>query len=80
LLGHIVDTITMLRRPATTITLTGSDVDQFDANRERQNWEQQQVKSQTSSQSTDASDKTKEQTQPIATKSKKDRIMGGGGR
>ncbi|KAF1912314.1 hypothetical protein BDU57DRAFT_542159 [Ampelomyces quisqualis] len=71
--------LTMLRRPATTIQLTAADVEQYEANRQRKLWEQQQGQLQASSQSTDASDKTKEQAAPsVHMKSKKDRIMGGG--
>lgn len=65
----------MLRRPATTIQLTAADVEQYEANRQRKLWEQQQAQVQASSQSTVASDKTKDQ---VPMKSKKDRIMGGG--
>ncbi|OAL07440.1 hypothetical protein IQ06DRAFT_289158 [Phaeosphaeriaceae sp. SRC1lsM3a] len=77
----------MLRRPATIIQLTQADIDQYEANRQRRMWEQQQAQSQaqsqaqTSSQSTDTSEKTKDQAPPAhPIKSKKDRIMGGGGR
>lgn len=70
----------MLRRPATTIQLTQADIDQYDANRARKLWEHQQAQKQFSSQSTETSDKAKEQMQTAASKSKKDRIMGGGGR
>lgn len=75
----------MLRRPATIIQLTQADIEQYEANRQRKLWEQQQAQAQTqaqdSSQTTDTSDKTKEQAPPAnSVKSKKDRIMGGGGR
>jgi hypothetical protein len=69
----------MLRRPATTIQLTAADVEQYETNRQRKLWEQQQAQVQASSQSTVASDKTKDQAATsVHTKSKKDRIMGGG--
>jgi hypothetical protein len=71
--------LAMLRRPATTIQLTAADVEQYEASRQRKLWEQQQAQVQASSQSTDASEKTKEQVTPaVPQKSKKDRIMGGG--
>ena len=75
----------MLRRPATVIQLTQADIEEYEANRKRKLWEQQQAQAQSqtqsSSQSTDTSDKTKEQAPPTkAVDSKKDRIMGGGGR
>jgi hypothetical protein len=67
---------TMLRRPATTIQLTAADVEQYEANRQRKLWEQQQAQVSASSQSTNA---TEEQVHPsLSTKSKKDRIMGRG--
>jgi hypothetical protein len=69
----------MLRRPATTIQLTAADVEQYEANRQRKLWEQQQAQVQASSQSTNATEKTEEQNPPsMPTKSKKDRIMGHG--
>jgi hypothetical protein len=67
----------MLRRPATTIQLTSADVEQYEINRKQKLWEQQEAQKQLS-QSTDASDRIKEQA--MTTKSKKDRIMGAGGR
>lgn len=71
----------MLRRAPTTITLTQADIEQYEANRQRKLWERQQQQQQqqqqaASAQSTDSSAKTKDQ--PVPTKSKKDRIMGGG--
>jgi len=67
----------MLRRPATTIQLTQADIDEYDANRARKVWDAQQAqKQQTSSQSSNATDKAKE-IQQVPMKSKKDRIMGG---
>jgi hypothetical protein len=47
-------TAIMLRRPATTITLTLADVAQFDTNRERKLWEQQQADKQAYTQAIDA--------------------------
>lgn len=71
--------LAMLRRPATTIQLTAADVEQYETNRQRKLWEQQQAQVQASSQSTVASDKTKDQgTTSVPMKSKKERIMGGG--
>jgi hypothetical protein len=67
----------MLRRPATTIQLTSADVEQYEINRKQKLWEQQEAQKQLS-QSTDASGRIKEQA--MTTKSKKDRIMGAGGR
>jgi hypothetical protein len=70
----------MLRRPATTISLTQADIEEYDANRARKIWEAQQAqKQQPSSQSSDVTDKAKEQPQQVPMKSKKDRIMGAGG-
>jgi hypothetical protein len=66
----------MLRRPATTITLTAGDVEQFEKNRERKLWEQQQAEKQATAQAIEAS---KEPAQTVPMKSKKERIMGGGG-
>ncbi|KAF2799125.1 hypothetical protein K505DRAFT_78402 [Melanomma pulvis-pyrius CBS 109.77] len=70
----------MLRRAPTTITLTSVDVEQYEANRQRKMWEQQQ---QASSQSSDGSEKGNERDPndelkpfPQQQKSKKDRIMG----
>ena len=60
----------MLRRPATTIQLTQADIEQYEANRQRKLWEQQQ---QNSSQSSQGSEKAQQAPQ----KSNKDRIMGG---
>jgi hypothetical protein len=70
----------MLRRPATTIQLTPADIEQYEANRQRKLWEQQQAQAQkqVSSQSTETSENTKDRSQAVPTKSKKDRIMGGG--
>lgn len=70
----------MLRRPATTIQLTQADVEQFEANRQRKLWERQQSQEQMSSQATEAKDANKQVAQSVASKSKKDRIMGGTGR
>jgi hypothetical protein len=74
------NTVIMLRRPATTIQLTVADVEQYEANRQRKLWEQQQTQQQDSSQSTVASENTKEQVQSNPMKSRKERIMGGNGR
>jgi hypothetical protein len=71
--------IKMLRRPATQLSLTQADIDQFETNRQRKEWEQQQAQKQDPATSADASDKSKEQSQPNVAKSKKDRIMGGSG-
>jgi hypothetical protein len=68
----------MLRRPATTIQLTNGDVEQYEANRQRKLWEQQQAQKHIASQSTDASANNREPAVPM--KSKKDRIMGASGR
>jgi hypothetical protein len=70
----------MLRRPATTIQLTVADVEQYEANRQRKLWEQQQTQQQDSSQSTIASENAQEQIQSNPLKSRKERIMGGNGR
>ncbi|KAF2707757.1 hypothetical protein K504DRAFT_458243 [Pleomassaria siparia CBS 279.74] len=69
----------MLRRAPTTITLTSTDVEQYEANRARKLWEQQQQQS--SSQSSDASEKGRDPNDdlkpfPQQQKSRKDRIMG----
>jgi hypothetical protein len=74
------NTIIMLRRPATTIQLTVADVEQYEANRQRKLWEQQQTQQQDSSQSTIASENAQEQIQSNPLKSRKERIMGGNGR
>lgn len=63
----------MLRRAPTTIQLTQADIEQYEANRQRKLWEQQQQ--QNSSQSTQASEKDK--AQQVPQKSKKDRVLGG---
>lgn len=64
----------MLRRAPTTIQLTQADIEQYEANRQRKLWEQQQQQQQqNSSQSTQSSEKAKQMPQ----KSKKDRILGG---
>jgi hypothetical protein len=68
----------MLRRAPTTITLTSTDVEQYESNRARKIWEQQQ---QQAASSTDGSengkhDELKQDPQPQ--KSRKDRIMGHG--
>jgi hypothetical protein len=70
----------MLRRPATTIQLTVADVEQYEHNRQRKLWEQQQAQQQASSQSTIASENAKEQVHSVPMKSRKERIMGGNGR
>lgn len=70
----------MLRRPATTIQLTQADVEQFEANRQRKLWERQQAQQQTSSHIAEANDTNKQLAPSSASKSKKDRIMGGTGR
>lgn len=67
----------MLRRPATTIQLTQADLDEYDASRAHKIREAQVAQKQNmSSQSSDATEKV----QQVPTKSKKDRIMGGGQR
>jgi len=73
----------MLRRAPTTIMLTPADVEQYEANRQRKLWEQQQQAA--SSQSSNGSEKDKskgpndEMKQfPQQQRSKKDRIMGVG--
>lgn len=69
----------MLRRPATTIQLTAADVEQYETNRQRKLYEQQQAQAQkqASSQTTETSENTKDRPQASSAKSKKDRIMGG---
>lgn len=68
----------MLRRPATVIQLTQADIDQYEVNRQRKLWEQQQKQQQqqpeqtNSSQSSQGSEIAEEVPQ-----SKKDRVMGG---
>ncbi|CAI6272158.1 unnamed protein product [Periconia digitata] len=66
----------MLRRPATTIQLTSADLEQYEANRQRKNWEKQQQREATSPSTNDGSEqgKSKESTKPTQS----DRIMGGG--
>jgi hypothetical protein len=61
----------MLRRAPTTIQLTQADIEQYEANRQRKLWEQQQQ--QNSLQSTQSSEKSVQ----VPQKSKKDRILGG---
>ncbi|QRC98281.1 hypothetical protein JI435_043600, partial [Parastagonospora nodorum SN15] len=74
-------TVKMLRRPATTIQLTAADVEQYEANRQRKLYEQQQAQAQkqASSQTTETSENTKNRSQAASAKSKQDRIMGGRG-
>ena len=78
-----IQSTNMLRRAPTTITLTSADIEQYEANRQRKLWEQQQQ--QASSQSADGSEKGKDKDPndelkpfPQHQKSKKDRIMGSG--
>ncbi|KAJ4287920.1 hypothetical protein N0V90_011935 [Kalmusia sp. IMI 367209] len=74
----------MLRRPATTITLTSADIDLYEANRQRKIWEKQQHPGgQGQAQSSNGSEKGKERDQTAMRpqqRSQKDRIMGGQGR
>ncbi|KAF2186908.1 hypothetical protein K469DRAFT_571417 [Zopfia rhizophila CBS 207.26] len=68
----------MLRRAPTTITLTGADVESYEANRQRKLWEKEQADSQL----TAASEKSIMKEPNVEAKSlpkeksKKDRIMG----
>ena len=62
----------MLRRAPTTIQLTQADIEQYEANRQRKLWEQQQQQ-QHSLQSTQSSETSVQAPQ----KSKKDRVLGG---
>ncbi|KAF1975346.1 hypothetical protein BU23DRAFT_530567 [Bimuria novae-zelandiae CBS 107.79] len=73
----------MLRRPATTITLTSADLEAYEANRQRKMWEKQQQQQAHEAQaffaqSTNGSGKQREQAgvRPQQ-RSQKDRIMGG---
>jgi hypothetical protein len=69
----------MLRRAPTTITLTSTDVEQYESNRDRKIWEQQQQQQAASSTEGSESGKHDELTQdPQPQKSRKDRIMGHG--
>lgn len=67
----------MLRRAPTTITLTSSDLELYEANRQRKTWEkqQQQQLKQQGLQSDSSSDKATDQRDTKLTQ--KDRIMGG---
>jgi len=68
----------MLRRPATTIQLTQADIDQYEANRQRKLWEQQQKQQQQQQQANSSqSSQSSESAQQVPGKSKKDRVMGG---
>lgn len=64
----------MLRRAPTTIQLTQADIDQYEANRKRKLWEQQQKQQQAAS---SQSSQGAENAQQAQQKSKKDRVMGG---
>jgi hypothetical protein len=69
----------MLRRAPTTITLTSTDVEQYESNRARKLWEQQQQ--QQAASSTDGSENGKQDALEQSSqrqKSRKDRIMGHG--
>jgi hypothetical protein len=70
----------MLRRAPTTITLTSADLEMYEANRQRKNWEkkvqqQQQQQQQEGSQSDSSSEKAHERENAKPTQ--KDRILGG---
>ncbi|PVI08182.1 hypothetical protein DM02DRAFT_155306 [Periconia macrospinosa] len=65
----------MLRRPATTIHLSAADLELYEANRQRKNWEKQQQLGEASPSTNDGSEKDKAPKKPT----QKDRIMGGGG-
>lgn len=67
----------MLRRPATTIQLTQADIDQYEANRQRKLWEQQQKQQQQQQANSSQSSQSSESAQQVPGKSKKDRVMGG---
>lgn len=67
----------MLRRPATTIQLTQADIDQYEANRQRKLWEQQQKQQQQQQANSSQSSQSSESAQQVPEKSKKDRVMGG---
>jgi hypothetical protein len=70
------NTVKMLRRPATTIQLTQADIDQYEVNRQRKLWEQQQKQQQQQANSSQSS-QSSESAQQVPQKSKKDRVMGG---
>jgi hypothetical protein len=67
----------MLRRPATTIQLTQADIDQYEVNRQRKLWEQQQKQQQQQQANSSQSSQGSEDVQEVHQKSKKDRVMGG---
>ena len=67
----------MLRRPATTIQLTQADIDQYEANRQRKLWEQQQKQQQQQQANSSQSSQSSESAQQVPEKSKNDRVMGG---
>lgn len=69
----------MLRRPATTISLTSADLDAYEANRQRKIWEKQQ-QVQAANASNGAGMRTERGQQGSVRpqqRSQKDRIMGG---
>ncbi|KAK7182124.1 hypothetical protein DPSP01_008278 [Paraphaeosphaeria sporulosa] len=70
----------MLRRPATTITLTSTDLDAYEANRQRKVWEKQQQQAQAAHASNGADTRSERSQQGSVRpqqRSQKDRIMGG---
>ena len=70
----------MLRRPATTIGINASDVEAYEANRQRKIWEKQQQQSQQEQSSSTFDNGTSRDQQAGGRqqqRSQKDRIMGG---
>ncbi|KAF9736227.1 hypothetical protein PMIN06_005897 [Paraphaeosphaeria minitans] len=71
----------MLRRPATTITLTSVDLDAYEANRQRKIWEKQQQQQAQAAHTSNGADMRSERNQqgPVRPqqRNQKDRIMGG---
>jgi hypothetical protein len=71
----------MLRRPATTITLTSADLDAYEASRQRKIWEQQQQQQAQAAQASSGANMRAERGQQGSARpqqpSQKDRIMGG---
>lgn len=69
----------MLRRPPTTITLTSTDLELYEANRQRKLWEKQQQQQGQSSQSSNGSTEKGKEREFIekSRPTQKDRIMGG---
>ena len=76
--AQIISTAYMLRRPATTITLTSADVEAYEANRQRKLYERQQAQLAQSSNGRDnGRDRNQRAEVQSQQRSQKERILGG---